>query len=64
MHREGEPMNSKGKSLLLWGLLGLSIIILVLNLLTMPTSVLEDRVIFSRWEGVLSGFGHDHTGAG
>ena len=47
MHREGEPMNSKSKNLLLWGLLGLSIIILVLNLLTMPTNVLEDRVIFS-----------------
>jgi cell division protease FtsH len=40
-------MNFKGKNLLLWGLLGLSIIILVLNLLTMPTNVLEDRVIFS-----------------
>ncbi|HWF60967.1 MAG TPA: ATP-dependent zinc metalloprotease FtsH [Nitrospira sp.] len=40
-------MNSKSKNLLLWGLLGLSIIILVLNLLTMPTNVLEDRVIFS-----------------
>jgi cell division protease FtsH len=47
MHREEEPMNFKDKNLLLWGLLGLSIIILVLNLLTMPTNVLEDRVIFS-----------------
>jgi ATP-dependent Zn protease len=47
MHREEEPMNFKGMNLLLWGLLGLSIIISVLNLLTMPTYVLEDRVIFS-----------------
>lgn len=40
-------MNFKGKNLLLWGILGLSIIIVVLNLFTMPTKVTEDRVIFS-----------------
>ncbi len=48
MHREGgEPMNFKGKNLLLWGVLGLSIIILTLNLFTMPTKVMDERVIFS-----------------
>lgn len=47
MHRGGEPMNFKGKNLLLWGVLGLSIIILALNLFTMPTKAMDERVIFS-----------------